>query len=173
MRTAVAILAALAIGATAQAIRARPNLAQHYRPPSPYLVPPCQCATDAGGPRISSVVVDADTVSLLLTAPIAAGTIRGGVEVSSRDLADPASAWVAEQFGIDAVDYTDPQGITTPSIQLQVSPAAKGTKRLLRVLVHGTGPTPITDASGTAFAGDVLGQPTDVGADYAWQGTVP
>jgi hypothetical protein len=124
---------------------------------------------DAGGPRVSSATfdmspLDGTVINLVLTAPVLPGTLASGAfSVSTRDPSDASNGWVSQTIASMTVVTIG----VDPGIQLTLSPAI-ASPALVRVIVKGTGPTPLLGSTNVPFAGAVGGKPAtaDEGVDY-------
>jgi hypothetical protein len=117
---------------------------------------------DAGGPRLvaGSAARAGDEVSFTVTAPVAAATLAAGVQVHRFD---PAAGWVDASAGARTIAGTT---VTVPLIP-GLDAAA-----VLRLVVSGTGPTPVVGEPATPgaapvpFAGLTGGPPGSAGSGH-------
>jgi hypothetical protein len=126
---------------------------------------------DAGGPRIdpSTAAWDGDSIVVSTSGTILPGTLPAGTSVASIDPAEPDGEWSELSYtpNIDAgtLTFAPPPDLPSPAAGLW-----------FRVLVRGTGASPVMGAPGSAggspvaFAGAVGGPPSGAaqGADVAF-----
>ena len=129
-----------------------------------------EAVVDAGGPRIdpSTAAWEGDSIVVTTSGTFLEGTIAGGTVIASIDPARPGTGWRRVRFtaGIDAAR-------DTLTLTLASTPASG---RWVRILVQGTGASPVMGAPRSAggppvaFAGPVGGPPADgaEGADLAF-----
>lgn len=126
--------------------------------------------TDAGGPRIdpSTAAWDGDSVVVSTSGTFLPGTLAGGTAVASIDPAEPNGGWTQLSY----TSSFDP-GNSRLAFALTPPPASG---QWVRVLVRGTGASPVMGTPGSAggspvaFGGAVGGPPSGAaeGADLAF-----
>jgi hypothetical protein len=126
-----------------------------------------RASADAGGPRVVSSqfdAVDGSIIHVVLTAAAMPGSVSlAAFTVTARDTSSNSNAWVAQ-----TVTSLTPEVVgIDPAIAIKLGSApAPGT--LVRIIVSGTGPSPILGATSVPLAGAVGGPPGTAvqGVDY-------
>jgi hypothetical protein len=129
---------------------------------------------DAGGPRIdpSTAAWAGDSIVVSTSGTFLPGTLPAGTAVESINPADPTGIW-------NALSKTPSFDPSTNKLQFTLSPSGPGLPapgQWVRVLIRGTGASPVMGAPASAggppvaFAGAVGGPPSsaDQGADVAF-----
>jgi hypothetical protein len=111
---------------------------------------------DAGGPRVRTLGLGTDRIEVELTGDVLAGTVPGAVEVRWLDRADPTGGWS------DPLDVTPTVEPATEGGGRRLSLAfagAAGTDVRYRVVLRGTGPTPLMGRLPTVPLAGRVGDP--------------
>ena len=120
-------------------------------------------AADAGGPRVDPATVKATgiTVTMDTDKPLASGTVSpSAFSVASRPSDDTAKPWSEHQV----IDAKFAVGASANTITLELDPNLP-LEDLVRVVVRGTGPTPILGAAPLVPLAGEVGGPRGTASD--------
>jgi hypothetical protein len=117
-------------------------------------------AADAGGPRVAAITSEDTTVTVAFDRVVVHGTVEPAIEVRSFASDAAAPAWSAPlAVVVAAATSAGPDPHTTVTVEL---PAAPSDTLTFRLVVRGTGPTPLValvDGRPVPLAGWVGGPP--------------
>ena len=111
---------------------------------------------DAGGPRVRSVGLGTDRIEVDLTGDVLAGTVPGAVEVRWLDRADPTGGW---SDPLDVTPTVEPAAEGGGRRLLLAFAGAAGTDVRYRVVLRGSGPTPLMGRLPTVPLAGRVGDP--------------
>jgi hypothetical protein len=103
-------------------------------------------AADAGGPRVSNVARAGTTVTVELTADVLDGTVDDALSAQVIDTAAATPAWATA--ALSSITSTPAQGGSAATITFDLPSAPTG-QEAYRVVLAGTGPTPLAGLVGT------------------------
>ena len=117
---------------------------------------------DQGGPRVRKVDFGAGRIDVDLTTDVLAGTVDGAVEVRWIDRADPAATWSA---ALDVVSTLAPASDGTGTSLTLTFEVPPGSDVHYRLVLRGTGPTPLMGRSRMVPLSGNVGDPPGSAAE--------
>ena len=114
--------------------------------------PPAPAAEDAGGPRVvpDSLTLEGEAVTFAVTKPLSRASV--GPEAIEVWAFDNRDGWRNVEIARDPT-------LDSPRKRVRVELSSSFGGYLVRVIVHGTGPTPVLGSNGIPLAGLVGGPP--------------